>query len=143
MFAYNPTVNDTSGQIIGQGAVNAANTTAQANVKLVDDIGGALVNFAATYANTSQKRKDQKDLFEGTYNFMNERNMVSPSAQAAIDGFVKNKDYAGANAYIAPYLAELDFGRKAMLSGRSGFFDNKGQWQMTMPATAAPKTVTF
>ena len=39
MFAFDPGVNDRSGEIIGQGAVNAANTTAQANVKLVDDIG--------------------------------------------------------------------------------------------------------
>jgi hypothetical protein len=39
MFQFNPGVNDTSGQILGQGVVNAANTTAQANVKMVDDIG--------------------------------------------------------------------------------------------------------
>ena len=38
-----------SGQILGQGVVNAANTTAQANVKLVDDIGSSLVSLAAAY----------------------------------------------------------------------------------------------
>jgi hypothetical protein len=49
MFAFNPGVNDTSGQILGQGMVSAANTTAQANVKLVDDIGSSLVSLAAAY----------------------------------------------------------------------------------------------
>ena len=49
MFQFNPGVNDTSGQILGQGVVNAANTTAQANVKLVDDIGSSLVSLAAAY----------------------------------------------------------------------------------------------
>lgn len=143
MFAYNPQTTDQSGAIIGQGQVNAAQTNAQAKVKLVDDIGGALVSLAGAYAGASQKRKDQKNLFDGTYNFLNERNMISPSAQSAIDGFMKNKDYSAANAYIAPYLAELDFGRKSMLAGRSGFFDGSGNWQMAMPATAAPKSVTF
>jgi hypothetical protein len=49
MFQFNPGVNDRSGEIIGQGAVNAANTTAQANVKLVDDIGSSIVSLAAAY----------------------------------------------------------------------------------------------
>jgi hypothetical protein len=49
MFAFNPGVNDRSGEIIGQGAVNAANTTAQANVKLVDDIGSSIVSLASAY----------------------------------------------------------------------------------------------
>ena len=49
MFAFDPGVNDRSGEIIGQGAVNAANTTAQANVKLVDDIGSSIVSLASAY----------------------------------------------------------------------------------------------
>ena len=49
MFQFNPVVNDMSGQILGQGVVGAANTTAQANVKLVDDIGSSLVSLAAAY----------------------------------------------------------------------------------------------
>jgi hypothetical protein len=129
MFQFNPGVNDMSGQILGQGVVNAANTTAQANVKLVDDIGSA-------YAGASGKKKEQKDLFEGAYGFLQQKNLLSPSASAAIDGFAQKKDYAAANAYIQPYLAELDFGRKSMLAGRSGFFDGKGNWNMALPATA-------
>lgn len=49
MFAYNPLVTDQSGAIIGQGKVNAAQTNAEAKVKLVDDIGGALVSLAGAY----------------------------------------------------------------------------------------------
>lgn len=49
MFAYNPTMNDTSGQILGQGIVGSAQTKAQANVQLVNDIGGALVSLAGAY----------------------------------------------------------------------------------------------
>ena len=49
MFGFNPGNEDRSGEIIGQGAVNAANTTAQANVKLVDDIGSSVVSLASAY----------------------------------------------------------------------------------------------
>jgi hypothetical protein len=50
MFAFNPGVNDRSGEILGNAAVGAANTTAQANVGLVNDIGGALMGLASSYA---------------------------------------------------------------------------------------------
>lgn len=49
MFAYNPTVNDTSGQIIGQGMVGAAQTTAGAQMQMANDIGSSLVSLAAAY----------------------------------------------------------------------------------------------
>lgn len=60
MFAYNPTVDDTSGQILGQGMVGAANTKANAQVKMVDDIGGALVNLAGAYG-ASREMADMGD----------------------------------------------------------------------------------
>jgi hypothetical protein len=132
MIQYNPQAQDMRGQYLLQ----AAQTTADAKVGLVDDIGSALVGLAASYADASGDRKKEKDKFKGMYDFMSQNNMVSPSAQTAIDGFIKKNDYAAANAYIAPYLAELDFGRKAMLAGRSGFFDDSGNWQMAMPAQA-------
>jgi hypothetical protein len=132
MFAFNPGNEDQSGRILGGAYANAAQTTAQANVKLVDDIGGALVGLAGAYAGASGKKKEQKDLFMGAYDFLQQKNLLSPSAEAAISGFAQKKDYAGANAYIQPYLAELDFGRKSMLAGRSGFFDAKGNWNMAL-----------
>jgi hypothetical protein len=49
MFQFNPGVNDTSGQIMGQGIMGAAQTKADAGVKMVDDIGGALVSLASAY----------------------------------------------------------------------------------------------
>ena len=50
MFAFNPGNEDRSGEILGNAAVGAANTTAQANVGLVNDIGGALMGLASSYA---------------------------------------------------------------------------------------------
>ena len=49
MFAYNPTVNDNSGMIRGQGITNSAQIMGEAKVGLVDDIGSALVGLAASY----------------------------------------------------------------------------------------------
>jgi len=132
MFAYNPTVNDESGMIRGQGMVNAAQTNAQAKVQLTNDIGGALVSLAGAYGQSSKNNKDQKRNFEGMYIFLSSKNMLSPELDATLQGFAQKKDFASANAYIAPYLAELDFGRKSMLAGRSGFFDDGGNWQMAM-----------
>ena len=56
MFAYNPTVNDTSGQILAQGQISSANTTAQANMKLGDDIGSSLVQLASAYGQARDKK---------------------------------------------------------------------------------------
>jgi hypothetical protein len=50
MFAFNPGNEDMSGQILGQAAVGAAQTTAGAQMKLADDIGGALMGLASSYA---------------------------------------------------------------------------------------------
>lgn len=61
MFAYNPTVNDTSGAILGQGMMGAASTRADAQVKMVDDIGGALTSLASAYG----KKRDKKDMLAG------------------------------------------------------------------------------
>ena len=49
MFGFNPGNEDMSGQILGQGMVGAANTTAQANVQFADSIGSSLVSLAAAY----------------------------------------------------------------------------------------------
>ena len=76
----------------------------------------------------------------GTYNFLQEKNLVSPELDETVQGFVKRGDYGAASAYIQPYLAELDFGRSSMLAGRSGFFDSPGQWQMALrPEPVQPR----
>ncbi len=61
MFAYNPTVNDESGAIRGQGIVNSAQMNAQAKVQLANDIGGALSSLGEMYG----KFKDKKDMLKG------------------------------------------------------------------------------
>ena len=64
MFQFNPGVNDMSGQILGQGVVNAANTTAQANVKLVDDIGGSLVSLAGAFGDAGELASQGDSAYE-------------------------------------------------------------------------------
>jgi hypothetical protein len=49
MFAFNPGNEDQSGRILGQSAATAAQTTADANVKLADDIGSSIVSLASAY----------------------------------------------------------------------------------------------
>jgi hypothetical protein len=49
MFAFNPGNEDQSGRILGGAYANAAQTTADANVKLVDDIGSSIVSLASAY----------------------------------------------------------------------------------------------
>ena len=60
MFGFNPGNEDRSGEIIGQGAVNAAQTTAGAQVKLADDIGGSLVGLAGSLAGNYLKKKEME-----------------------------------------------------------------------------------
>ena len=50
MFAYNPTVNDRSGEILGAGQMQAAQTNAQAMQQMGSDIGGALMGIGEMYA---------------------------------------------------------------------------------------------
>jgi hypothetical protein len=50
MFAYNPTVNDRSGEIYGAGQMQAAAINAEAMKGLGQDIGGALQAIGGMYA---------------------------------------------------------------------------------------------
>lgn len=50
MFAYNPSVNDNSGQILAAGQVGAAQANAQMVGQVGQDIGGALANLGGMYA---------------------------------------------------------------------------------------------
>jgi hypothetical protein len=63
MFAFNPGNEDQSGRILGGAVVGAANTTANAQMKLADDIGSSLVSLAAAYGSkkgTEAKGKNFK-----------------------------------------------------------------------------------
>jgi hypothetical protein len=60
MFSYSPQTQDTSGQILGGGIVNSANINAQAKVKLVDDIGQALMTIGSAYKDYSDMKSSIK-----------------------------------------------------------------------------------
>ena len=51
MFAYNPTVNDRSGEILAGGQLGAAQANADTMKQLGSDISGAIQQFAGMYAN--------------------------------------------------------------------------------------------
>lgn len=50
MFAYNPTVNDRSGEILGASQVNAAEINSQTAQQMGKDIGSAISSLGAMYA---------------------------------------------------------------------------------------------
>jgi hypothetical protein len=99
-----------------------------------------MVSAISQFAEMYQGQQNQKAQFEGAYDYLSQRNMLSPDLNERVSQFVRDGDYAAATSYMAPLLSELDFGRKSMLAGRSGFFDGAGNWQMAMPAQAvAPR----
>jgi len=64
MFAFNPGVNDRSGEILGGAAVNAANTTANAQMKLADDIGSSLVSLAGAFGDAGELAQQGDSAYE-------------------------------------------------------------------------------
>ncbi len=114
---------------------NQQNQQAQAQQN-TNNMVSAISQFAEMY----QGQQNQKAQFEGAYDYLSQRNMLSPDLNERVSQFVKGGDYAAATSYIAPLLSELDFGRKSMLAGRSGFFDGKGNWQMAIvPEAVQPR----
>jgi hypothetical protein len=61
MFAYNPTVNDRSGELLAMGQMGAAQTNADAMKGLGDNIGSALASLGQMYGTY----KDKKDMLKG------------------------------------------------------------------------------
>lgn len=57
MFAYNPTVNDMSGQIMAQGTVGAARTQADMYNQLGSNIGNALAAIGGMYGEFQDKKQ--------------------------------------------------------------------------------------
>ena len=55
MFAYNPTVNDMSGQIMGAGQLQAAATNAESMVGLGENIGEALKSVGGSFSGAMQQ----------------------------------------------------------------------------------------
>jgi hypothetical protein len=135
MFAYDPGVSDRSGEILAMSMMGAADTQAKSYNQLGENIGDALASLGYSFGGAMSENKRQKNTFEGNYRFLTQRNMLPSNVQNAALDLIGQKNYAAANAYIAPYLEELDFGRRAYMAGRTGFFDANGAWQPAMQAT--------
>lgn len=60
MFAYDPTVNDMSGQILGQGQLGAAQSNAQMMQGIGDNIGQALMTIGSAYKDYSDMKSSIK-----------------------------------------------------------------------------------
>ena len=78
MFAYQPTP-DRSGEILGAGQTQAANTQAQMYNQLGNNIGGALSSLGEMYG----KFKDKKDMLAG----------MDTAARAMVDLKVMTPDF--------------------------------------------------
>ena len=64
MFAYNPTVNDRSGEIMAMGQVGAAQTNAQMMSDLGQNIGGALQSIGGMYGQANQAAQAGDSAYE-------------------------------------------------------------------------------
>jgi hypothetical protein len=96
MFAFNPGNEDESGRILGGAYANAAQTTAQANVKLVDDIGSSLLTLASAYG----KKRDKKDMLAGM-----DQSVNAMSDMGAVTADFREK-YMNAPESVRPFLWE-------------------------------------
>ena len=123
MFAFNPGVNDRSGEIIGQGAVNAANTTAQANVKLVDDIGSSIVSLASAYG-TSKAQAAELEGYDEVFK------MHAPQMGIGgedLDRFLKMPSQQRRAAYTSLYENYMPHQqRMEYLNTQASSFGNRG-----------------
>lgn len=124
MFAFNPGVNDMSGQILGQSVASSAQTRADAQVKMVDDIGSALVGLAGAYGEmegNKAKGRAFKDAFK----------VISPSAgidtkqleALAGTGLKNDMDWYNARETIVPLLPSMinaQLGQQRNLTTQAG-----------------------
>ena len=136
MFAFNPGNEDMSGQILGQGVVSSAQTKADAQVKMVDDIGSALVGLAGAYGEmegNKAKGRAFKDAFK----------VISPSAGIDMKqlealtgtGLKNDMDWYNARETIVPLLPSMI---NAQLGSQRNMTAQAGQQiQAGMPAQRA------
>ena len=94
MLAYNPTVNDRSGEIIASGQMGAANTQAQMYNQLGNNIGGALASLGDMYG----KYKNKKDMLAGM-----DKAVMGMSDLGAITPDFRDK-YLSADNATRPFL---------------------------------------
>lgn len=108
----------------------------------INNITGALTQLGGMAVDASQSAAAAKNSFEGNYRFLTDKGMLPPQTQNAALDLIQRNDYNAANSLISPYLAELDYGRKMQLAGRSGFYDN-GMWQPALRAEPVPPANSY
>jgi hypothetical protein len=127
MFAYNPTTNDRSGEILASGQMQAANTQANMYNQLGQDIGGALSAIGGIYG----KYKDKKDMLKG----MDSAVGVMADAGALPKGFLNNYNRLddGVRPFIFQAIASPMFqalqkkqGYKDYAEAMAGLYGNRG-----------------
>jgi len=94
MFAYNPTVNDRSGEILGAGQMQAAATNAQMMNQMGQDIGGALAGIGQMYGTY----RDKKEMLAGM-----DKAVMGMSDLGAITPDFRDK-YLSADKATRPFL---------------------------------------
>jgi hypothetical protein len=126
MFAYQPTP-DRSGEILGAGQMQAAQTNAQMMGQLGQDIGGALSAIGGIYG----KYKDKKDMLKG----MDSAVGVMADAGALPKGFLNNYNSLddGVRPFIFQAIASPMFqalqkkqGYKDYAEAMSGLYGGRG-----------------
>jgi hypothetical protein len=81
MFAYQPTP-DRSGEILGAGQMQAAQTNAQMMGQLGQDIGGALKSIGGSYGDAMEKRAEG----ESAFNALQQMAQMYPSMNKMVKG---------------------------------------------------------
>jgi hypothetical protein len=126
MFAYNPTVDDRSGEIIAAGQMGAANTQAQMYNQLGNNIGGALSAIGEMYG----KYKDKKDMLAG----MDMAVGAMADAGALPKGFINSYNRLDDNvrpflfqALAAPMFQSYNAGRSAAAQAQA-WDQYKSKW---------------
>ena len=104
MFAYNPSVNDNSGQILAAGQVGAAQANAQMMGQVGQDIGGALAGIGQMYGEM-EGRKAKGRAFKKTLEVLGPSfGMTTDKLKSAFGDLKNDMDYYNASEMIMPVL---------------------------------------
>jgi hypothetical protein len=114
MFAYNPTVNNQAGSIMGAGMASAAATDAQAKGQMGNDILGALLMVSKAYTDNETQKAEGKA-------FMNTLGIMAPALGINEDQLKEIR-----NSFKTPQEAAA-FGRQTLSMAPS--LTNYNLWQ--------------
>ena len=138
MFAYNPGVNDQSGQIIAQGAQNAAQVNAQMLSDFGRSIGGMLNTFGEAYKQKEQDKSDARI-------YGNLLKVIAPAfgqnGDAILQEYSANKNDRDKANYGCTMLGSLGAISNMMMAQRNAGIREQGQQiQQNAPMARAAAT---